>query len=380
MIRFAKPNINKKTYYSIKKIINSGNFLHGEFTYRFENKLSNFFNLKKNKLLTTASCTAALHLYYLAIGLKKGDEVIMSAQTHVATAHAVEVCGAKPVFVDCELQTGNIDIKKIEKKISKKTVCICVTHFLGRPANMSEIIKLKKKYNLKLVEDTALSIGSKIGKKFSGTFGDAGAFSFHPVKIMTTGEGGALILKKERDFWKIKSLKSFGYDEASPGKRKIPGNYNINFCGLNYRMNEIESAIGEQELKDIKKKIELRKKNYNYLFKELKKSKNFTILDSRSDKNIKSSYYALTIILNKKKRKNRNKIILNLKKSGIQTSIYYPHPVPLLNYYKKKYKYKNKDFYNSSRIAYDSITLPVGPHIIKKDINHMVKTIEKIIG
>ena len=145
-------------------------------------------------------------------------------------------------------------------------------------------------------------------------------------------------------------------------------------------MNEIESAIGEQELKDIKKKIELRKKNYNYLFKELKKGKNFTILDSRSDKNIKSSYYALTIILNKKKRKNRNKIILNLKKSGIQTSIYYPHPVPLLNYYKKKYKYKNKDFYNSSRIAYDSITLPVGPHIIKKDIIHMVKTIEKIIG
>ena len=86
------------------------------------------------------------------------------------------------------------------------------------------------------------------------------AFSFHPVKIMTTGEGGALILKKERDFWKIKSLKSFGYDEASPGKRKIPGNYNINFCGLNYRMNEIESAIGEQELKDIKKKNRIKKK------------------------------------------------------------------------------------------------------------------------
>ena len=102
------------------------------------------------------------------------------------------------------------------------------------------------------MEDTALSIGSKIGKKFSGTFGDAGVF-FHPVKIMTTGEGGALILKK-KEILKIKSLKSFGYDEASPGKRKIPGNYNINFCGLNYRMNEIESAIGEQELKDIKKK------------------------------------------------------------------------------------------------------------------------------
>ena len=102
--------------------------MHGEFTYRFENKLSNFFNLKKNKLLTTASCTAALHLYYLAIGLKKGDEVIMSAQTHVC-GHAVEVCGAKPVFVDCELQTGNIDIKKIEKKklVRKQYVYVLLT-------------------------------------------------------------------------------------------------------------------------------------------------------------------------------------------------------------------------------------------------------------
>ena len=94
----------------------------------------------------------------------------MSAQTHVATAHAVEICGAKPVFVDCELDTGNIKIDEIERKISSKTVCICVTHFLGKPTDMNKINKIAKKYKLKVVEDTALSIGSKIGKKFSGTF------------------------------------------------------------------------------------------------------------------------------------------------------------------------------------------------------------------
>ena len=108
--------------------------------------------------------------------------------------------GAKPVFVDCELKTGNIDIEKIEKKITKKTKCICITHFLGRPTDMRKVNRIARKHNLKVVEDTALSIGSKIGRKFAGTFGDAGAFSFHPVKIITTGEGGAIILKNKRFF------------------------------------------------------------------------------------------------------------------------------------------------------------------------------------
>ena len=380
MLRFAKPLINLKIINSLKKIIKTGNFLHGEFTNKFEKKLANFFQLKKEKILTTSSCTSALHLYYLSIGLKKGDEIIMSAQTHVATAHAVEICGAKPIFIDCELKTGNININKIEEKINKKTKGICVTHFLGRPTEMNKIIKIVNKYNIKLIEDTALSIGSKVGKKFSGTIGDAGAFSFHPVKIITTGEGGALILKKKEDYKKIQSLKSFGYDESSPSKRKIPGNYNINFCGLNYRMNEMEAAIGELELNSIYKKINQRKKNYHLLFNKIQKNKNFSILDSRSSKNIKSSYYALTIILNEKLRKKRNSLILKLKKAGVQTSIYYPHPVPLLNYYRKKYRYKKQDFNNSNRIAYESITFPIGPHINRRGIVYMSKTIDSIIS
>ena len=212
MIKFAKPKIGNSTLLKIAKNFKTGNFVHGDFTKKFEKGLTRFFDLKNKQILTTASCTASMHLYYLSIGLKKNDEVIMSAQTHVATAHAVKICGAKPVFVDCELKTGNIKIDEIEKKINSKTVCICVTHFLGKPANMYEINKIAKKHKLKVVEDTALSIGSKIGKKFCGTFGDAGAFSFHPVKIITTGEGGAIIIKNRKIFQKLKSIKSFGYD------------------------------------------------------------------------------------------------------------------------------------------------------------------------
>ena len=380
MIKFAKPSVNKKALSKIRDIFKTGTFVHGPFTKDFENKLSKFFCLTRNNILSTASCTAALHLYYLSINLRKGDEVIMSAQTHVATAHAVEICGAKPVFVDCEIETGNIDISKIKNKINKKTKCICVTHFLGKPTDMVKINKIAKMFNLKVVEDTALSIGSKIKNKFSGTFGDVGAFSFHPVKIITTGEGGALIVKNEKKFKLIKSLKSFGYDVAEPGKRKIPGDYNINHLGLNYRLSEIEAAIGIEELKEIKKKISIRKNNYNQLFKNIKKCKNFKIINTGSDKSFQSSYYALTIILNSKSKKIRNNLILRLKKNKVQTSIYYPHPVSLLNYYKKKYKYNSKEFKNSMRIAYNSISFPVGPHINKKDIHHMSKTIKNLIG
>jgi len=380
MIKFASPKVEKKTLNSFKKILKSGVFVHGKYTEQFEKNLGDFFHLKKNRILSTSSCTAALHLFFLSIGLKKGDEVIMSGQTHVATAHSVEICGAKPVFVDCELKTGNIDIKKIYSKINKKTVCICVTHFLGKPADMFKIKAIAKKFNLKLVEDTALSIGSKVRNKFSGTFGNAGAFSFHPVKIITTAEGGALILNDLKDFNKIKSLRSFGYDEASPIKRKVPGNYNINYCGLNYRMNELEAAIGINELKNIKNKINTRKKNYHFLYDKIKNSKNFYILNTKNEKNFQSSYYALTIILNKKFEKKRNKLILQLKKNGIQTSIYYPHPVPLLNYYKKKYNYKKKDFLNSSTIAYCSISFPVAEHVKKKDLIFIASKIRKLIG
>ncbi len=380
MIKFANPKINKNTLNLFKKIIKSGIFVHGKFTDQFEKNLSNFFNLKKNKILTTSSCTAALHLYFLNIGLKKDDEVIMSAQTHVATAHAVEICGAKPVFVDCELNTGNIDINKIKNKINKKTVCICVTHFLGKPANMYKVRFIAKKNKLKLVEDTALSIGSKIKGKFAGTFGDAGAFSFHPVKIITTAEGGALIINNIKDFKKIKSLRSFGYDEASPNKRKIPGSYNINFCGLNYRMNEIEAAIGINELKRIKNKILIRKKNYHFLQEKIKNCKNFKILNTKNENGFQSSYYALTIMLKKESKINRNKLIVELKNKGIQTSIYYPHPVPLLNYYRKKYNYRKNDFPNSSIIAYHSISFPVAEHVDKKDLILIASRIIKLIG
>ncbi len=319
-----------------------------------------------------------MHLFYFAIGLSKGDEVIVPAQTHVATAHAVELLGAKPIFVDCELETGNIDVKKIEKKISKKTKAIAVVHFLGVPADMIKIKKIAKKHKLFILEDCALSLGAKIRGKHTGLFGDAGVFSFYPVKHITTGEGGILITNNKKISEKIKSKKAFGVDK-NYNQRNYPGKYDVKELGLNYRMSEIHASIGVEQIKKIKKFLKIRKRNFDFLIKKLKDIRNIKILKNKN-KDFSSSNYCMSLILDKKISMKRSKIIRFLNNNGIGTSIYYPKPVPLMSYYKKKYKHKSVRFKNASIISDKSIALSVGPHISLKNLDYVSRTLKKIIA
>ena len=158
----------------------------------------------------------------------------------------------------------------------------------------------------------------------------------------------------------------------------MPGNYNVNYLGFNYRMNEIEASVGIEQLKKINAFLKKRKFNFHYLKKNLNQINNVKILNTQSRKNLKSSYYALTIILDK--RLDRNKVIFDLKKKGIGSSIYYPHPIPMLNYYKKKYGYMNKEFPNACEISYKSITLPVGPHLKLKHMDYISSCFRKIMN
>ena len=224
---------------------------------KFERDFASF--TKAPYALSVSSCTAAMHLFYLAIGLKKGDEVIVSSQTHVATAHAIELMGAKAIFVDSEKKTGNINISKIKNKINKKTKAISVVHYLGIPVFMDKVIKLAKKFNLFVLEDCALALGTKYKNKHVGLHGDAGAFSFYPAKHMTTAEGGMIILKNKKLYEKIKMIRGIGVNKAF-NQRKYPGIYDVPLLGLNYRLSEISSAIGIEQLKKLKNFIGIRKK------------------------------------------------------------------------------------------------------------------------
>ena len=373
---FGKPKLNEKKYLDdIKNIMESGKLVHGQNIENFEKNFAKF--TKARDAISVSSCTTGMQLFYEVLKISSGDEVIVSSQTHVATAHAIISCGAKPIFIDSEIKTGNLDISLIEKNINNKTKAITVVHYLGNPVDMMKIMKLAKKYNLFVLEDCALALGSKIRNRHVGLYGDAGFFSFYPVKHITTGEGGMIILKNKTYSKIIRKKRAFGYNK-NLNQRKIPGLYDVDDFGFNFRMGEINASIGINQLKNINNFLKIRKKNYTYLANNLSNLKNFKILSHLENKNFQSSYYCFSVLLNKKILKYREFIIKELNSKGLGTSIYYPKPVPLLDYYKKKFKSKKYNFKISNLISNSSINLPIGPHFSIKDMKKIVEIIKKV--
>ena len=256
-INFSHNSISNKDIEAVSKVLKSGWLTHGKYTSLFEKEFSRFVNSKF--AVTVSSCTAGLHLSCLALNIKKGDEVILPAMSHTATSHAIEYTGAKPVFVDIEKISGNIDVNLVKKKITKKTKALIVVHMAGFACDMNEIQKICKKHKLQLIEDCAHGLGTFFNRKHVGNFGVSGCFSFYPTKHITTGEGGMVISSNLKFINRIKQLKAFGID-TDVKDRKMPGLYDVTKLGFNYRMTDFQAAIGYHQLKRFKKNLLIRKK------------------------------------------------------------------------------------------------------------------------
>lgn len=375
-IPFGRPIIQEEEKKAVLEVLSNPILVHGPQAKMFENRFSEFTGAQA--AVSASSCTAALHLFYFDMGLKSGDEVIVPAQTHTATAHAVEFTGAKPVFVDAESQTGNIDIEQIESNISEKTKAISVVHYLGMPVDMDRINEVAKKYDLAVLEDCALAIGTYYKGKHAGLIGDAGCYSFYPVKHMTTAEGGMFITKHSDLADRITKKKAFGVNKDH-SERKVPGVYDVSMLGYNYRMNEIQAAIGIVQMDRIQGFLETRKENYNRLYKLLSELDEIDLLES-SREGFESSYYCMSAILKEEIATKRFEIVEYLKEKGVGTSVYYPKPVPHMSYYKEKYGYSDSSFPNASRISYQSIALPVGPHLNVEDMDYIGQTLKEALS
>jgi dTDP-4-amino-4,6-dideoxygalactose transaminase len=360
---------------AVMEVLNDPILVHGPRSKEFENSFAAY--TKAPHAVSVSSCTAALHLSYFYLKLKAGDEVIVPAQTHNATAHAVEFCGAKPVFVDAEIKTGNIDIDQIEPLITERTKAISIVHFLGMPVNMDRINEIAKKYGLFVVEDDALAIGTYYKGVHAGLLGDVGCFSFYPIKHMTTAEGGMLITRNEEIATGITRQRAFGVDRTQ-GERKIPGIYDVTMLGYNYRMNEIQAALGIEQVKRMNEFLKQRKLNYERLYDGLKEIDEIFLFQS-SHGDYQSSYYCLSILLNESLVEKRFEIVDYLKGHGVGTSVYYPHPVPHLTYYKEKYGYGEETYPVAAMISNSSIALPVGPHLDIEDMDYIIASISKAI-
>jgi len=372
-ITFFRPWLSKEDKKQIMISLNSSTLTDGPKLYEFEKAFAKFSGAKF--AIAVSNATSALHLSIKSLGIGQGDEVIVPDMTFVATANAVMLSGATPVFADVEKDSMNISIKSVEKMITNKTKAVIPVHFAGRACNMKEIITLTKKHHLKIVEDCAHAIGAKIDGKHVGNFGSAGCFSFYPTKNITTIEGGMIITNSKKIAENVTSLRNHGLTKTlmqrySHGK---PWDYDIIQPGYNYRLDEIRSTLGISQLKRIKKINEIRKKIYEYYNKKLENIEG--IITPKSSKKDDHAYHLYILRINNKNKINRDKLFSKLGKIGIQTTVHYK-PLHKFSPFKKIKKDKLK---NSEELYQEILSLPFYPNISIKEQDGVINNIIKIL-
>lgn len=334
----------------------------GKYVQDFESEFARFCGTKY-----AASCcngTAALHLALMALGISEGDEVIIPALTYIATYNAVKYVNAKPVFADIDPNTWNIDPAKIEEKITKKTRAIIVVHLYGNPADMDSIMSVAKKHNLYVIEDAAEAHGALYQGKKAGSIGDIGTFSFFGNKLITTGEGGMVVTDNPQFNESLRLLKGQGVD---PNKR-----YWHSVVGYNYRMTNIEAAIGLAQLEKIDTHIQLRKNIMEYYTKFLSCADNF-ITFQKIQENSQPIYWMASLTLNDTVKLERDEVIQKLQETGIETR-------PVFYVINDMPPYQSSEtFEHASKIASRGINLPTYGAMTEEDIRYVCDMLIKVI-
>ena len=342
------------------------NWATGPNVAKFEESIASYTGTEY--AVTFNSGTSALHAALLAHGVQRGDEVIVPSFTFIATANAPLFVGAKPVFVDIEEEMLGGLCSIVEEKITMKTKAIIPIHYGGCPCKIRELKEIAEDYGLILVEDAAESLGARIGDKKVGTFGDSALLSFCQNKIITTGEGGAIVTDSREMHEKLKLLRSHGrletqnYFSSSEIMEYIT-------LGYNFRMSNITAALGIAQLRKADRIIEMRRKNVEYLIMGLKDTKEITIPESPKD--YYNVYQMFTIMVS---ANSRDKLVKYLADKGVMTKVYFT-PVHLTHFYKNKLGYTCK-LPVTEKLSKQVLTLPMYPTLTKEEIDYMVEEIK----
>ena len=382
-IPISKIDFSNEDKEAVIKVLDSGWVVQGPSVEEFEKRWSEFTGSKYS--VAVSNCTNALQLSLSAVGIGSGDEIIVPSFTWIASANAVEALNAKPIFCDIDLDTFNINPDLIEQLITSKTKAIMPVHLFGLSADMYEILKIAKKYNLIVIEDAACGFGSKYKGKHVGNFGLTGCFSFHPRKAITTGEGGMITTNNESISSKLKSMRDHG--AAVSDLQRHMGNKpyllpDFPYAGYNFRMTDIQGALGLTQMKRANEILLKRKaiaERYNEALKEIDWLK---LPYQNADYSHGFQAYVCLFSPDKITEKNvelvnrqRNKFMEYLFDKGISTR---PgtHAVHNTTYYKEKYKIEPMDFKNSLISEKCSIALPLFPSISDTEFNYIIKTIK----
>lgn len=334
----------------------------GPLVVKFEEKFASYLKIKK--AVSTQSGTAALHVSLHELGISNGDEIIVPALTFVATVNPVMYVGAKPVFVDVEFDTWNIDPVEIEKNITEKTKAIIPVHLYGNPCDMDKIMQIANKYNLYVIEDATESLGATYRGLYTGTFGNLGCFSFNGNKILTTGGGGMIIGNNEPHLSHIKFLVNQARDESK--------GYYHSEIGFNYRMTNLEAALGLAQMERISDFL-YKKREFNRIYKEELGNIDF-IAFQKTYEHAKSSYWLNVILF--RKEINISTLQDNLQKYGIQTRrVFMP-----LTTFPPYMPFKKTDYKNSHAIYERGLCLPSSTLNSVDDMRFTCKKIKELVS
>jgi len=339
----------------------------GKYIEEFEGRFAEYCDCKYG--VTTTSGTTAIHLALGSLGIKKGDEVIVPSFTMIGSVFPIIYCGAKPVLVDAEPETWNIDVNKIEEKITDRTRAIIPVHIYGHPCDMDPIMKLAKKHDLYVIEDAAEAHGAKYKGKKTGGIGHIGCFSFYANKIITTGEGGMVVTNDEEIAERAKSLRNLSF----PKEKRI---YQHPEVGYNYRMTNIQSAIGLAQLEKIEELIERRRKNahlYNSLLKDVD---GITLpIEKEWAKNV---YWMYSILIEDEYGISRDELMERLMKKGIDTRTFFI-PMHQQVVFENMKLFKGERYPVAEELSRKGMYLPSSSGLKEEEINFVCNEIKKII-
>jgi len=374
-VPFGRPVITDADRQAVMQVLEGHILTHGPQCKAFEAEFAEFLGPGAHAV-TVSSCMAALHLSCLHFGFGPGDDVLVAAQTHVATAHAVEWTGARPVFIDCDPATGNVTAEIVERAITPKTKALMLVHFVGIPCNMPAIMAVAGRHGIKVIEDCAIALGSRYDGTHVGLFGDAACFSFYPVKHMTSAEGGMFVSRHKAVVDNVTRVRAFGVDRTY-AERTLPGLYDVPMLGLNYRMSELQAALGRSQLGRLHDTLKVRAANFATLRDALAGAGGIEVIDA-CDPKAANSHYCLTIRPGPRWRGRRNDFVRALNAEGIGTSVHYPQPVPRMTYYQKKYGYDASKFTGAESISDGTLALPVAPHLSADDVQYIARVVARV--
>ncbi len=373
-IPYGKQFIDERDIEAVVRVLKSDFITQGPTIEEFERRLAEYCGARF--AVVFSSGTSALHSAYFAVGIREGDEFITTPITFVATSNAGLFLGAKPIFVDIEYETGNIDIYEIEKNITERTKLITVVHYAGHPVDMEKVKSIAERYNLKIIEDACHALGacyknSKIG---SCVYSDLVVFSFHPVKHITTGEGGAVLTNDEKIYEKLKMFRNHGITKDSEKfLYEFQGQwyYEMHLLGYNYRMTDFQSALGLSQLKKLDKFVNRRREIANIYNNAFMENPCFDLPIEREY--AYHSYHLYTIRFRNPAIKK--KVFNYLRKNGIGVQVHY---IPVYKHpFYRKIGYASTCLEKAEKFYESVLSLPLYPSLTELQIERVIKTVEE---